>query len=165
MIFIFSRSQDLGKVKGELEGYYERMKALTVRSGKGDKDRITTFPSTLVVPLKEHLARVKLIHQQDLAEGFGEVYLPHGLARKFTNAAKAWEWQYVFPAAHRSIDPRTGKERRHHLDPSPLNNAVRKAARQAGITKRVSAHVFRHSSVAVPSVDHDALLAPEGSFY
>ncbi len=122
-----------------------KMKSLTVRGGKGDKDRVTTFSSKLADPLREHLNRVKLIHEADLAEGFGEVYLPNALDRKFKHAARAWEWQYVFPAGRRSIDPRSGVERRHHLDPSPINNAIRKAARQAGIVKRASAHVFRHS--------------------
>ena len=121
------------------------MKALTVRSGKGDKDRITTFPEMLVQPLKEHLVRVKVIHEQDLEEGHGQVYLPHALARKYPHADKDWRWQYVFPAGHRSIDPRSGQTRRHHLDPSPINKAIAKAIRQTGIGKRVSAHTFRHS--------------------
>ena len=121
------------------------MKALTVRSGKGDKDRITTLPEMLVQPLKEHLVRVKVIHEQDLEEGHGQVYLPHALARKYPHADKDWRWQYVFPAGHRSIDPRSGQTRRHHLDPSPINKAIAKAIRQTGIGKRVSAHTFRHS--------------------
>ena len=121
------------------------MKALTVRSGKGDKDRITTFPEMLVQPLKEHLVRVKVVHGQDLAEGYGQVYLPHALARKYPHADKDWRWQYVFPAGHRSTDPRSGQIRRHHLDPSPINKAIAKAIRQTGISKRVSAHTFRHS--------------------
>ena len=121
------------------------MKALTVRSGKGDKDRITTLPEMLVQPPKEHLVRVKVIHEQDLEEGYGQVYLPHALARKYPHADMDWRWQYVFPAGHRSIDPRSGQTRRHHLDPSPINKAIAKAIRRTGIGKRVSAHTFRHS--------------------
>ena len=120
------------------------MKALTVRNGKGDKDRITTFPEKLVQPLKEHCKRVELIHERDLEEGYGHVYLPHALARKYPHADKDWRWQYVFPS-HRSTDRRSGQARRHHLDPSPINKAIAKAVRQTGISKRVSAHTFRHS--------------------
>ena len=93
------------------------MKAITVRSGKGEKDRVTTLPAALVIPLQGHLKRVRLIHQQDIKNGYGEVYLPHALARKYPHAAANWRWQYVFPAGHTSIDPRGGKVRRHHLDP------------------------------------------------
>ena len=113
------------------------MKALTVRNGKGDKDRITTFAEKIAQSLKEHLVRVKVVHGQDLAEGHGQVYLPH--------ADKDWRWQYIFPAGHRSTDPRSGQTRRHHLEPRPINKAIAKAIRQAGIGKRVSAHTFRHS--------------------
>ena len=121
------------------------MKTLTVRDGKGSKDRVTTFPVTLIEPLQDHLKRVKLIHEHDLKVGYGEVYMPYALVRKYPNAAKEWRWQYVFPAGSVSHDPRSGKIRRHHLDPSPINKAIAKAVRQAGIDKRVSAHTFRHS--------------------
>ncbi len=121
------------------------MRSLTVRSGKGDKDRITTFPSSVTQPLQDHLNRVRLIHEQDLKSGCGEVYLPHALARKYPHAGQEWAWQYVFPAGHLSTDPRTGAVRRHHLDPSPVNKAVMRAVRQAGISKHVTAHTFRHS--------------------
>ena len=121
------------------------MKALAVRSGKGDKDRITTFPEMLVQLLKEHLVRVKVVHGQDLAEGDEQVYLPHALARKYPHADKDWRWHYVFPAGHLSTDPRSGQIRRHHLDPSPINKAIAKTIRQTGIGKRVSAHTVRHS--------------------
>ena len=121
------------------------MKALTVRNGNGDKGRITTFPEKLVRPLKEHLVRVKVVHGQDLEEGYGQVYLPHAPARKYPHADKDWRWQYVFPAGHRSTDPRSGQTRRRHLDPNPINKAIAKTARQTGINKRVSAHTFRHS--------------------
>ena len=107
------------------------MKALTVRNGKGDKDRITTFPEKLVQPLKEHCKRVELIHERDLEEGYGHVYLPHALARKYPHADKDWRWQYVFPS-HRSTDLRSGQAHRHHLDPSPINKAIAKAVSSDG---------------------------------
>jgi integron integrase len=122
-----------------------QMKQLTVRSGKGDKDRFTTFPATLIPLLQNHLAGVKTLHQQDLAQGYGEVYLPHALARKAPHTAKEWGWQYVFPARNLSVDPRSGVTRRHHVDPSVINKAIKVAARRAGLTKTISAHTFRHS--------------------
>lgn len=122
-----------------------QMKQLTVRSGKGDKDRVTTFPATLTPLLQNHLAGVKTLHQQDLAQGHGEVYLPQALARKYPNAAKEWGWQYVFPARNLSIDPRSGITRRHHVDPSVINKAIKVAVRRTGLTKQISAHTFRHS--------------------
>jgi len=121
------------------------MKSIMVRDGKGAKDRVTTFPTSLITALQEHLTRVKMIHEQDLEAGHGEVYMPHALARKYPHAAKDWRWQYVFPAEHLSTDPRSGHVRRHHLDPSPINKAIANAVRRAGIQKRVSAHTFRHS--------------------
>jgi integron integrase len=122
-----------------------QMKQLTVRSGKGDKDRFTTFPVTLTPLLQNHLARVKTLHQQDLAQGHGEVYLPHALARKYPHTAKEWGWQYVFPARDVAVDPRSGITRRHHVDPSVINKAIKAAGRRAGLTKHISAHTFRHS--------------------
>jgi len=121
------------------------MKQLTVHSGKGDKDRFTTFPETIIAPLQEHLIKVRVLHEQDLAAGFGEVYLPNALERKYRNAGKEWGWQYMFPAGSRSRDPRSGKTRRHHLEPSLINKAIKTAIKRAGINKRVSAHTFRHS--------------------
>ena len=118
---------------------------LLVRDGKGEKDRITMVPETLVAPLQEHLVRVKQLHTKDLAEGYGAVYLPYALERKYPNANREWGWQYVFPAKSRSVDPRTGIERRHHLDESSLQKAIRAAARLAGIAKHVTCHTFRHS--------------------
>jgi integron integrase len=123
----------------------DQMKPLTVRSGTGDKDRFTTFPATLTPVLQNHLAGVKTQHQQDSAQGHGEVYLPHALARKSPHAAKAWGWQYVFPARDISVDPRSGVTRRHHVDPSVINKAIKVAVRRAGLTKHISAHTFRHS--------------------
>ncbi|PIP37840.1 MAG: integrase [Desulfobacterales bacterium CG23_combo_of_CG06-09_8_20_14_all_52_9] len=122
-----------------------KYKTVTVRSGKGDKDRVTSFPVSVIPFLLEHLARVKTIHQQDLSEGYGEVFLPHALSRKYPNAAKQWGWQYVFPANGRSKDPRSGKIRRHHIDPSVINKAIKVAVSKIGLTKRISAHSFRHS--------------------
>jgi integron integrase len=122
-----------------------QMKQLAVRSGKGDKDRFTTFPATLTPLLQNHLAGVKTLHQQDSAQGHGEVYLPHALARKYPNATKEWGWQHVFPARNISVDPRSGVTRRHHVDPSVINKAIKVAVRRAALTKTISAHTFRHS--------------------
>lgn len=103
------------------------------------------LPQRLKSPLREHLLRVKVIHDNDLAQGYGGVYLPFALERKYPNAHVEWAWQYVFPAPSRSTDPRTGKTRRHHLHETTVRKAVKKAATLAGITKPVSCHTFRHS--------------------
>ena len=116
-----------------------------VRDGKGAKDRVTMLPDGLVEPLRNHLPRVKRVHERDLAEGFGEVALPYALARKYPNAGREWAWQYVFPSGNRSIDPLTGVIRRHHLDPQTIQRAVRNTARIAGIDKPASCHTLRHS--------------------
>lgn len=118
---------------------------IVVRDGKGNKDRVTLLPVSLKEPLKQHLARMQVLHEKDLQEGFGTVYLPEALTRKYPNAARQWAWQYVFPAANRSIDPRTGIERRHHVDEMMLQRAVKQAVFKAGITKPASCHTFRHS--------------------
>jgi integron integrase len=118
---------------------------ITVRHGKGGRDRVTMLPQTLHVPLQRHLARLQLVHQEDLAAGYGEVHLPYAFARKDPHAGTAWEWQYVFPAAKRAIDPRTGVERRHHVSHSVLQKAVKHAIRRAGLQKRGSCHTLRHS--------------------
>lgn len=120
-------------------------KLITVRSGKGGKDRVSTFPASLEPALEQHLARVRLLHERDLADGYGAVYLPHALARKYPNADREWNWQYVFPARQRSVDPRGGEVRRHHVDPSVVNKAIKRAVQELGLRKRVSAHTFRHS--------------------
>ena len=116
-----------------------------MRSGKGNKDRVTTFSVNLMPLIESHLLRVKLIHDKDLSEGKGLVYLPHALSRKYPNAAKEWGWQYVFPARNLSSDPRSGEIRRHHVDPSVINKAIKGAVKKLGIVKRVSVHTFRHS--------------------
>jgi len=121
------------------------MKQLTVRSGKGDKDRITTFPVSIIPLLQNHLEKVRLLHRKDLAEGYGEVYLPPALAKKYRKAAREWGWQYVFPSSNLSTDPHSGVVRRHHIDPSVVNKAIRRAVRLVGIDKRVTSHTFRHS--------------------
>lgn len=88
---------------------------------------------------------MKLIHNQDISNGYGEVYLPYSLEKKYPNSALEWGWQYVFPAANRSKDPHSDKIRRHHIDPSVINKAIKAAVKKAGITKHISAHTFRHS--------------------
>jgi len=118
---------------------------IIVRSGKGMKDRLTMLPDTLAEPLRMHLQRVRMLHQQDLADGYGAVYLPYALERKYPNANREWGWQYVFPAAKRSKDPRSGVVRRHHLGASGPQKAVRRAVKLAGLNKHVTPHVFRHS--------------------
>ncbi len=103
------------------------------------------LPASLIPDLMTHLKRVKRLHERELAAGFGTVYLPHALARKYPRAQGSWEWQYVFPSARRSVDPRSGVERRHHASESALQRAMYAAIRQAGIPKAGSCHTFRHS--------------------
>jgi len=122
---------------------FEHM-AITVRSGKGGKDRIVTLPEPSIEPLKRQLQAVRNLHEKDLQDGFGAVWLPYALARKYPGAPKSWGWQYVFPASRRSVDPRSGVTRRHHLDDSCLQRAVKLAVRKAGITKPASCHTLRH---------------------
>lgn len=118
---------------------------LIVREGKGSKDRATILPDRLHEPLRQQLVAAKSLHDEDLRLGFGAVYLPFALERKYPNANREWRWQYVFPAPRRSRDPRTNVVRRHHRDPSGLQKAIRAAAKQTTITKRISCHTFRHS--------------------
>ena len=118
---------------------------ITVRDGKGNKDRVTMLPDALREKLAQHLEWVRALHQKDLKEGFGEVSLPFALARKYPNAGRESAWQYVFPASKRSIDPRSGSERRHHIDEQSLQRAVKTASRQAGLAKPASCHTLRHS--------------------
>ncbi|MBN2784007.1 MAG: integron integrase [Pontiellaceae bacterium] len=121
------------------------MRQINVRNGKGDKDRLTTLPASVVPLLENQLEKVKVIHQTDLGQGYGEVYLPHALARKYPNAGREWGWQYVFPARELSIDPLDGKRRRRHVDASVVNKAIKRALREVGIVKKASAHTLRHS--------------------
>lgn len=120
-------------------------KQVIVRDGKGRKDRSTLLPQTLLAPVREQIGRAITLHQADLQDGFGEVYLPFALGRKYRGAAKATEWQYVFPAKKLSVDPRSEQRRRHHVRPELLQRAVKKAIREAGIHKHASCHTFRHS--------------------
>jgi integron integrase len=115
-----------------------------VRAAKGGKDRTTIFPNALQADMRIHLERVKRLHDDDLSRGYGEVYLPDALARKYPQAAKEFRWHYVFPAKNLSADPRTGIVRRHHVLESGLQKAVKVAVDRAGITKRVGCHTFRH---------------------
>ena len=115
-----------------------------VQAAKGGKDRATPLPKAVHDELKQHLEKVKRLHEQDLGKGHGEGYLPETLARKYRGAAKEFRWQYVFPSKTLSPDPRTGVVRRHHVLESGLQKAVKVAVDRAGITKRVSCHTFRH---------------------
>jgi integron integrase len=119
--------------------------AITVRDGKGQKDRVTILPTVAKELLPEHLKLVRRMHQQDLSQGLGRVYLPDALARKYPNADREWGWQYVFPASSVSTDPRSGSKRRHHSDESLIQRSVREAARQSGLNKPASPHTLRHS--------------------
>ncbi len=124
---------------------------ITVRDGKGAKDRVTMLPVNLATSLERHLAKVKAQHEQDLAEGFGRVYLPNALARKFPNADREWCWQYVFSSSRIAIDPRSGSNgeplmrRRHHINESSLQLAMKNAVRAAAVNKPATCHTLRHS--------------------
>ena len=118
---------------------------VTVREGKGFKDRVTMLPASLKEPLVEHLKRVKLLHEKELAAGNGRVHLPYALSVKYPAADREWAWQYVFPAASPSRDPRSERVQRHHANEQGLQRAVKDAVRLAGITKPASCHSLRHS--------------------
>ncbi len=118
---------------------------IVVRGGKGNKDRETVLPEKLTSQLQQHLERVRLLHEKDLAEGFGAVYLPEALARKYPNAAREWIWQYVFPAAGRSKDPRSGVMRRHHVNELAIQRIMKEAVRLAKLKKAATCHTLRHS--------------------
>jgi len=118
---------------------------IMVRDGKGQKDRVTMLPDRFAAPLQEHLVQVKAIYAQDLAQGTSEVYIWPALARKYPNAGKEWIWQYVFPAKGLSVDPRSGKVRRHHINETLVQKTVKEAASRAAINKKVSCHTLRHS--------------------
>ncbi len=118
---------------------------ILVREGKGDKDRVTMLPEAVIPALKLHLAKVQALHDEDLALGFGEVYLPFALDRKYPAAGREWGWQYVFPSRNLSVDPRSGKTRRHHVDEKGVQRAMKQAVRDAGLTKPATPHTLRHS--------------------
>jgi integron integrase len=129
------RVQDIDLAGGEI----------VVFNGKGAKDRVTMFPESLVEPLRVHLVRVKEIHRQDLADGWGRVLIPEAVARKYPNAATDWRWQWVFPQKYRWTDFKTGAQGRHHTHETIVQRQVKYAANRAGVTKRVGPHTFRHS--------------------
>ena len=135
-----------------LEGLRVRVKDIdfqsgevVVRGGKGNKDRPTTLPRVLAGALRRHMQSVRALHDRDIAQGFGRVWMPDALARKYPSADRSWGWQWVFPAAKRSIDPRSGIERRHHVGEQVIQRAVHQAAREAGMTKMATPHTLRHS--------------------
>lgn len=118
---------------------------IIVRDGKGAKDRITMLPDSVRDRLQAHVEKVRILHQDDLASGYGEVYLPFALERKYLNAGRSWPWQYVFPSRSLSKDPRSGVIRRHHADEKAVQRAMQAALREAGITKPATPHTLRHS--------------------
>jgi integron integrase len=118
---------------------------IVVRDGKGAKDRLTMLPVNLANALERHLQKVKVQHEEDLEAGFGSVYLPDALGRKYPNASREWAWQYVFPSPRLSVDPRSEQRRRHHLDENVLQVAMKKAVRASGIAKPATCHTLRHS--------------------
>jgi len=118
---------------------------IMVRDGKGQKDRVVPFPQSLRQLLVGHLEEVRRLHQEDLAQGLGEVFLPDALARKYPKAPGEWSWQYVFPSGRLSVDPRSGETRRHHIHENGLQKSIKKAAEAASISKRVNCHALRHS--------------------
>jgi site-specific recombinase XerD len=118
---------------------------ILVRDGKGEKDRVTMLPEKLLGPVQRHLEGVRRLHARDLRDGYGEVQLPYALARKYPRAACEWCWQYLFPSATRSTDPADGVTRRHHLDESVPQRAIKEALHAAGIAKHASCHTLRHS--------------------
>jgi integron integrase len=118
---------------------------ILVRHGKGGKDRVTVLPENLILPLQQQIARARALHQRDLAEGYGSVWLPNALDEKYPNAPRQWGWQWVFPSALRSTDPRTGSVHRHHLNEASVQKAMSLAAKRLGMIKPCSPHVLRHS--------------------
>ncbi|SJM92011.1 integron integrase [Crenothrix polyspora] len=118
---------------------------ILIRDGKGFKDRVTMLPVSLATALQTHLVAVRRLHENDLTQGFGAVYMPYALERKYPNAAKDWMWQYIFPAGKISTDPRTQIQRRHHVQEQAIQRAVKQAVRDANLTKPATPHTFRHS--------------------
>ncbi len=122
-----------------------KRREILIRDGKGFKDRVTMLPGSLAASLETHLLKVRGLHEADLQQGYGAVYLPHALERKYPSAAKEWGWQYVFPSARLSADPHSHEVRRHHVQDQAVQRAVRQAARDADLVKPVTPHTFRHS--------------------
>jgi integron integrase len=122
-----------------------KRREILIRDGKGFKDRVTMLPGSLAAALEAHLVKVRGLHEADLQQGYGAVYLPNALERKYPNAAKEWGWQYVFPSAKLSTDPRSNEIRRHHVQDQAVQRAVKQAARDADLTKPATPHTFRHS--------------------
>ena len=118
---------------------------ITIRDGKGSKDRVTMLPSAVKIDLARHVERARALHQRDLAAGAGWVELPWALGRKYPNAGREWAWQWVFPATRLYVDPSTGQRRRHHLHESVVQRAVREAVLKAGLAKKATCHTLRHS--------------------
>lgn len=121
-----------------------KRKQIIVHGGKGDKDRVTVLPQRLALPLQQQIDKALALHRQDLHEGYGEVYLPFALARKYPNAGYEPAWQYVFASGNRCRDPRDGTVRRHHLHEKTIQRAIKNAARKTGLMKRVTSHTLRH---------------------
>jgi integron integrase len=118
---------------------------IVVRDGKGFKDRVTMVPEAAKPLLREHLAKVKTIHERDLAAGYGRVQMPYALDRKYPNAPREWGWQFLFPQEKRWVNPQTGEQGRHHVDPAILQRVVKAAAAKMGIAKHATCHTLRHS--------------------
>lgn len=123
---------------------FERREIL-IRDGKGAKDRVTMLPGVLIPQLQEHLGRRRVLYEDDMQKGMAEVYLPDALERKYPNASTEWPWQYVFCSGSYSVDPRGGRERRHHIDEKLLQRAMKRAVKAAGIEKLATPHTLRHS--------------------
>ena len=128
---------------------------IVVREGKGAKDRVTMLPASLAEPLRNHLVKVKRLHEQDLGAGNGDVYLPFALERKYPRAGRSWGWQYVFPAGEHSIDPRSGRVRSHHIDEQSVQRAVKNVVMHAGIVKPATPHTLRHYSTHLLQSGYD----------
>ena len=129
------RVKDIDFARGEI----------LVRDGKGFKDRVTMLPESLSKPLEEHLSKVRALHERDVADGGGEVFLPYALSRKYPRAGREWRWQFVFPSGVLSTDPRDGCIRRHHLQDQAVQRAMKQAVRDAGVVKPATPHTLRHS--------------------
>jgi integrase len=118
---------------------------IVVRDEQGAQDRLTLLPQSLVAPLQRHLIKVQALHEEDVAEGYGDVELPYALARTYPNGGQAWVWQYVFPTAKRTREPRSGVERRHHVSATVLQKVVKEAIQRAGIAKHGTCHALRYA--------------------